>query len=135
MPTVNSTIATLVLDVFAFLAVLGYASFESRHKFRKQRRALIEAALDRSIAPKGGGMQETVELLSELGDRINAIKSHISRMDDLVLEALAASLPSKAPPGTPEMLMLLLVYREMECRTERNQDNNVLQFPSVKADG
>lgn len=57
MPTESSTITILVLDVFAFLAVLAYASFESRHKSRKQRRALIHTDLDErprqnSIKPK-----------------------------------------------------------------------------------
>ncbi|BCG75406.1 hypothetical protein MesoLj113a_65640 [Mesorhizobium sp. 113-1-2] len=35
-----------------------------------------------------------------LGDHIEAIKSHIFRMDDLTLRALEANLPSKAPAGT-----------------------------------
>ncbi|WP_181176927.1 MULTISPECIES: hypothetical protein [unclassified Mesorhizobium] len=57
MPTDSSTITILVLDVFAFLAVLAYASFESRHKSRKQRRATIKTDLDKeprqnSIKPK-----------------------------------------------------------------------------------
>jgi hypothetical protein len=55
--TDSSTITILVLDVFAFLAVLAYASFESRHKSRKQRRAMIKTDLDKeprqnSIKPK-----------------------------------------------------------------------------------
>ncbi|UDL90769.1 hypothetical protein LGH82_05520 [Mesorhizobium sp. PAMC28654] len=57
MPTDSSTITILVLDVFAFLAVLAYASFESRHKSRKQRHAPIKTDLDEkprqnSIKPK-----------------------------------------------------------------------------------
>ena len=57
MPTDISTTTILVLDVFAFLAVLAYASFESRHKLRKQRRALIKTHLDEkprqsSVKPK-----------------------------------------------------------------------------------
>lgn len=57
MPADSSTITILVLDVFAFLAVLAYASLESRHKSRKQRRALIKKALDEkprqsSVKPK-----------------------------------------------------------------------------------
>ena len=57
MPTDSSTITILVLDVFAFFAVLAYASFESRHKSRKQHRALIKTYLDEkprqnSIKPK-----------------------------------------------------------------------------------
>ena len=60
-------------------------------------------------------MQKAAELLHMLGDHIDAIKSHISRMDDPTLKALALNLPSKAPPGTAEMLMLFLVHREMKA--------------------
>lgn len=57
MPTDSSTTTILVLDVFAFLAVLAYASFVSRRKLRKQRRALIKTHLDEkprqnSVKPK-----------------------------------------------------------------------------------
>ncbi|QND64595.1 hypothetical protein HB777_12200 [Mesorhizobium loti] len=79
-------------------------------------------------------MQKSAELLSALGDLIDETKAHIRRMDDLTLKALAANLPSKAPPGTAEMLMLLLVYREMESRSRRSQDTNVLPFPSAQAE-
>ncbi|BAB51316.1 msl4726 [Mesorhizobium japonicum MAFF 303099] len=54
-------------------------------------------------------------------------------MDDLTLQALAANLPPKAPAGTAEMLLLLLVYREMESRSRRSQDTNVLPFPPAHA--
>lgn len=46
MPTETSTVTVLVLDVFAFFVVLAYASLESRHKLRKQHRALIKTNLD-----------------------------------------------------------------------------------------
>lgn len=55
MPTGGSTITILVLQVFAFLAVLAYASFEARHRSRKQHRALIktdEKPHQNSIKPK-----------------------------------------------------------------------------------
>lgn len=57
MPTDSSTITVLVLDIFAFFAVLAYASFESRHKLRKQRLALIKTHLGNkprqdSVKPK-----------------------------------------------------------------------------------
>jgi hypothetical protein len=57
VPTDSSTITILVLDVFAFFAVLAYASFESRRKLRKQRRALVKTHLDgkprqNSVKPK-----------------------------------------------------------------------------------
>lgn len=55
MPAESSTVTVLVLDVFAFLAVLAYASFESRHRSRKQHGALIktdEKPHQNSIKPK-----------------------------------------------------------------------------------
>jgi hypothetical protein len=55
VPTESSTVTVLVLDVFAFFAVLAYASFESRHRSRKQHRALIktdEKPRQNSIKPK-----------------------------------------------------------------------------------
>ncbi|QKC85484.1 hypothetical protein [Mesorhizobium sp. NZP2077] len=79
-------------------------------------------------------MQKAAELLYVLGDHIDAIKSHIIRMDDLTLNALFTSLPSKAPAGTAEMVMLLLVHREMESRSTRRQVNNVLPFHTAQAD-
>lgn len=71
-------------------------------------------------------MQNSAYLMSVLGDHIDAIKRHLSSMNDLTLKALAASLPSKAPAGTAEMLMLLLVFREAESRTRKN--TNILMF-------
>lgn len=47
MPTDNSTITILVLEVFAFFAVLAYASFESHRRLRKQQRALVKTDVDR----------------------------------------------------------------------------------------
>ena len=55
MPAESSTVTVLVLDVFAFLAVLAYASFEARHRSRKQHGALIktdEKPHQNSIKPK-----------------------------------------------------------------------------------
>ena len=74
-------------------------------------------------------MQKSAELLSALRELTDETKAQIRRMDDPTLKALAASLPSKAPPGTAEMLMLILVYREIESRSRQYQDTNVLPFP------
>lgn len=52
MLTDRSTITILLLDVFAFCAVLAYASFESRHKSRKQRRALVKTDADEKHRPE-----------------------------------------------------------------------------------
>jgi hypothetical protein len=57
VPTDSSTITVLVLDAFAFLAVLAYASFESRHRLRGKRPAPIKTHLDEkprqnSVKPK-----------------------------------------------------------------------------------
>jgi len=55
VPAESSTVTVLVLDVFAFLAVLAYASFEARHRSRKQHGALIktdEKPHQNSIKPK-----------------------------------------------------------------------------------
>ncbi|ESY89840.1 hypothetical protein X738_31315 [Mesorhizobium sp. LNHC209A00] len=71
-------------------------------------------------------MQKSAELLRVLGDHIDATKRHLSSMDDLTLQALWANLPPRAPPGTAEMVMLLLVFREAESREIPRQDRNVL---------
>jgi len=76
-------------------------------------------------------MQKSAELLSALAAVIDETKAHIHRMDDLTLQALAANLPPKAPAGTAEMLMLLLVFREAECRERRNLGAKVLNFPQL----
>jgi hypothetical protein len=61
-------------------------------------------------------MRKSAELLSQLGDQVDAIERHISSMNDLTLRALEASLPAKAPAGSAAMMMWLLVYREGQRR-------------------
>ncbi|QPC95852.1 hypothetical protein [Mesorhizobium sp. INR15] len=73
-------------------------------------------------------MQKAAELLSLLGDHIDAVKRHIVAMDDSTLETLAASLPVKAPFATAEGLMFVLVHREIESRVRPNSQDNVLSF-------
>jgi hypothetical protein len=69
-------------------------------------------------------------LLSELGDLIEAVKNHVASMTDLSLRDLASSLISKAPAGTAEMLMLVLVHREVDRRGQEEQYSNILPFQS-----
>jgi hypothetical protein len=78
-------------------------------------------------------MMKSTVLLSDLGDTIDAVKRHISSMSDVMLKALALSLPSKAPAGTAEMLMLLLVYREAESRARKNAANDFAQIRSLSS--
>lgn len=58
-----------------------------------------------------------VELMAKLRDTIDAIDHHLLEMDCVNLQALETRLPKNAAPGSPEMVMLLLVYREMKNRT------------------
>ncbi|BCG96910.1 hypothetical protein [Mesorhizobium sp. 131-2-1] len=57
-----------------------------------------------------------VELVAKLRDAIEAIKDNLADLDDLKLQALEANLPRTAPAGSPEMVMRLLIYREMGKR-------------------
>ncbi|WP_137929635.1 hypothetical protein [Mesorhizobium comanense] len=75
-------------------------------------------------------MQKSASLLAALGDHIEDIKKHISSMEEQTLRDLATNLPSRAPVGSPEMVMSVLVYREIERRVLENQTADVLSFPS-----
>ena len=57
-----------------------------------------------------------VELMAKLRDVIDAVDNHLSQMDCVNLQALETRLPKKAASGSAEMVMLLLVYREMKNR-------------------
>ena len=61
-------------------------------------------------------MQAAAGLLAALGDSIEAIKSHLADMDREGLDALLAVLPSRSPAGSAEMVMRILVYREIKKR-------------------
>ncbi|MET2832119.1 hypothetical protein [Mesorhizobium shangrilense] len=69
------------------------------------------------------------ELLAALGDCIEAIKLHLATMDDAQLEKLLDPMPKKSAPGSAEMVMLVMLYRELESRNH----GNVLPFPVGKA--
>ena len=74
-------------------------------------------------------MQTAAKLLAGLGDSIEAIKAHLSTMDEFLLEELLASMPSKSAAGSAEMVMLIHLYGEIEGR---KRGNNVLPFPSTQ---
>ncbi|MGT2466601.1 hypothetical protein ACVOMV_18600 [Mesorhizobium atlanticum] len=57
-----------------------------------------------------------VELIAKLADAIAAVEAHLSGMDCVALQALEAKLPRTAPAGSAEMVILVLIYREMEKR-------------------
>lgn len=57
-----------------------------------------------------------VELMAKLRDTIDAIEEHLSCMDCVNLQALEARLPKSVSTGSAEMVMLLLIYREMDAR-------------------
>jgi len=57
-----------------------------------------------------------VELMARLRDNIEAIRDHLSGLDDLSLAALEKRLPKNSPAGSAEVVMLALLYRELEKR-------------------
>jgi len=72
-------------------------------------------------------MQIAAKLLAELGDSIEAVSAHLAKMDDFQLEELLASMPSKLPAGTAEMVMCVHLYREIEAR-KISKNGNILLF-------
>lgn len=63
-------------------------------------------------------MQAAAGLLAAFGDSIEVIKSHLATMGRSELDALLAVLPSRSPAGSAEMVMRILVYREIEKRRD-----------------
>ena len=63
--------------------------------------------------------REHLDLMADLRDAIVMIEEHLRRTDDLNLHWLETKLPRKAKAGSAEMVMLLLIYREMENRRRR----------------
>jgi hypothetical protein len=58
-----------------------------------------------------------VELMARLGDTIETVKD-LSKLHEFDLQALETRLPRNAPAGSAEMVMLMLVYREMDQRKQ-----------------
>jgi hypothetical protein len=76
-------------------------------------------------------LQTTARLISTLAANIEVMKDHIAAMDDLTLDSLTSFLPPTAPPGSAEMVMTLLVYREMKDRKVRHSGDNIIPFPRL----
>lgn len=49
-----------------------------------------------------------------IGDSIEAIKRHLATLERLVLDGLLVVLPSRSQAGGAEMVMRILVYREIK---------------------
>lgn len=61
-------------------------------------------------------MQDAAQLLTALGDCIEAIQAYLSTAERSVLDDLLAVLPARSPAGSAPMVMMILVYREIETR-------------------
>jgi hypothetical protein len=61
-------------------------------------------------------MQTAAALLVSLGDHVDTIKAHLATLHIPKLQALLATLPSRSPAGSAEMVMRILVLRELEAR-------------------
>ncbi|WP_192180661.1 hypothetical protein [Mesorhizobium amorphae] len=74
-------------------------------------------------------MQIAAGLLAALGDSLEALEGHLATMDESELEMLLASMPSKSAAGSAEMVMCVLLYREIEARKLRKNGNILLFRP------
>jgi len=61
-------------------------------------------------------VQEAAKLLTALGDSIQAIEAYLSTVERSTLDNLLAVLPAKSPAGSAPMVMMILVYREIDAR-------------------
>jgi hypothetical protein len=75
-------------------------------------------------------VQIAARLLAALGDSIEALEGHLATMDESELEMLLASMPSKSAAGSSEMVMCVLLYREIEAR-ELRKNGNILLFRPI----
>ena len=76
-------------------------------------------------------MQRSAGLLANLGDSIEAVADHIATIETRQLHQLLKSLPSRSEVASAEMVMAILVYREIELRRQRGTGSNVLPFPGL----
>ena len=74
-------------------------------------------------------MQKATALLAQLGDSVEAVKAHLSTLDRGKLEGLVDILPTTLVAGSAEMVMLVLLHREIQTR--RFEDGTVLPFPTT----
>lgn len=65
-------------------------------------------------------MTATAELLAKLDDTIQGIKEHLATMDRSSLDVIASQLRPKSPAGSAEMMLVILIYREIEIRNTAN---------------
>ncbi|ESX13283.1 hypothetical protein [Mesorhizobium sp. LSJC264A00] len=77
-------------------------------------------------------MQKSAGLLANLGDSIEAIADHIVTMETRQLHQLLKLLPSKSEIASAEMVMGILVYREIELRRRRGTGGDVSPFPGLR---
>lgn len=61
-------------------------------------------------------VQEAAKLLAALGDSIQAIEAYLGTVERSTLDSLLAVLPAKSPAGSAPMVMMILVYREIDAR-------------------
>lgn len=70
--------------------------------------------------------KDTAELLSALGECIEALRSHLADLNGARLEALLETMPSISAAGSAEMVLTMILYREIQSRDRAN----VVSFPS-----
>ena len=71
-------------------------------------------------------MQKAAELFAELGDSVEAVKAHLTTLDRDKLGGLIDRLPANLSAGSAEMVMLVLLDREI--RSREPPGGNVLPF-------
>ncbi|MER8856987.1 hypothetical protein NKI09_04905 [Mesorhizobium sp. M0757] len=67
-----------------------------------------------------------------MGDSIEAIAGHIATMETRQLHHLLKLLPSRSEIASAEMVMGILVHREIELRRRRGTGGDVLPFPGLR---
>lgn len=70
----------------------------------------------------------STELLATLVECIETIRFRLSEMNDVSLETLLDSLPGVVAAGSAEMMMSVMLYREIQSRDR----GNVVAFPIAK---
>ncbi|MEW6629442.1 MAG: hypothetical protein AB1440_01085 [Pseudomonadota bacterium] len=61
-------------------------------------------------------MQLSLELMTKLEEVVDAIRAHLSEIEDYKLKALETRLAIHAPSASAEMVLLILVLRELQSR-------------------
>ncbi|TPI74628.1 hypothetical protein [Mesorhizobium sp. B2-8-9] len=63
-------------------------------------------------------MLVSLELMSRLRDVIDALSDRVSKLEDYKLKALETRLGNDAPPAGAQMVLRMLVLRELQSRAE-----------------